>query len=72
MGFFAPARTPAAVADKLVAALREITQSTELRTKLLDMGFEPFGGTADAFASDIKSQYPVWAGLVKAAGVMPE
>jgi tripartite-type tricarboxylate transporter receptor subunit TctC len=72
MGFFAPARTPAPVVDKLVAALREITQSTEVRTKLLDMGFEPFGGTADAFASDIQSQYPVWAGLVKAAGVVPQ
>jgi tripartite-type tricarboxylate transporter receptor subunit TctC len=72
MGFFAPVRTPAPVVDKLVAALREITQSTEVRTKLLDMGFEPFGGTADAFANDIKGQYPVWAGLVKAAGVMPE
>jgi tripartite-type tricarboxylate transporter receptor subunit TctC len=52
--------------------LREITQSADVRTKLLDMGFEPFGGTADAFANDIKSQYPVWAGLVKAAGVKSE
>jgi tripartite-type tricarboxylate transporter receptor subunit TctC len=72
MGFFAPARTPAPVVDKLAAALREITQSSELRSKLLDMGFEPAGTTPDAFASDIKTQYPVWAGLVKAAGVMPE
>ncbi len=72
MGFFAPARTPAAVADKLTAALREITQSPELRTKLLDMGFEPAGTAADTFANDIKTQYPVWAGLVKAAGVVPE
>ena len=72
MGFFAPARTPAPVADKLVIALREITQSAEVRNKLLDMGFEPLGGPPDAFANDIKSQYPIWAGLVKAAGVMPE
>jgi tripartite-type tricarboxylate transporter receptor subunit TctC len=72
LGFFAPARTPAAVVDKLSAALREATQSPELRTKLLDMGFEPLGSTPDAFANDIKSQYPAWAGLVKAAGVVPE
>ena len=72
MGFFAPARTPAPVVDKLAAALREITQSAELRSKLLDMGFEPAGTAPDAFASDIKTQYPVWAGLVKAAGVTPE
>ncbi|HET9205227.1 MAG TPA: tripartite tricarboxylate transporter substrate binding protein [Burkholderiaceae bacterium] len=72
LGFFAPARTPAAVVDKLAAALREATQSPELRSKLLDMGFEPLGSTPDAFANDIKSQYPAWAGLVKAAGVVPE
>ncbi|HEX6722265.1 MAG TPA: tripartite tricarboxylate transporter substrate binding protein [Burkholderiaceae bacterium] len=72
MGFFAPARTPPTVAEKLTAALREITQSPELRTKLLDMGFEPAGTAADTFANDIKTQYPVWAGLVKAAGVVPE
>ena len=72
LGFFAPARTPAAVVVKLAAALREATQSAELRSKLLDMGFEPLGSTPDAFANDIKSQYPAWAGLVKAAGVVPE
>ena len=44
------------------AALREITQSPELRGKLLDMGFEPVGTTPDAFANDIKSQLPAWAG----------
>ena len=72
MGFFAPARTPATVSDKLVTALREITQSAEVRSKLLDMGFEPLGGTPEAFAAGLKTEYPVWAGLVKAAGVMPE
>ncbi|HEU5295964.1 MAG TPA: tripartite tricarboxylate transporter substrate binding protein [Burkholderiaceae bacterium] len=72
MGFFAPARTPAPVLDKLVPALREITQSTDVRTKLLDMGFEPAGSTPDEFASALKTEFPVWAALVKAAGVTPE
>jgi tripartite-type tricarboxylate transporter receptor subunit TctC len=72
LGFFAPARTPAPVVDKLAAAMREVTQSQEVRSKLLDMGFEPAGTTPEAFAGDIKTQYPAWAGLVKAAGVMPE
>jgi len=72
MGFFAPARTPAPVLDKLVPALREITQSLELRAKLLDMGFEPLGGAPDEFAASLKNEYPLWAGLVKAAGVTAE
>jgi len=72
MGFFAPAHTPAPVLDKLAPALREITQSPELRSKLLDMGFEPLGGTPDEFAASLKSEFPLWAGLVKAAGVTAE
>jgi len=72
LGFFAPARTPAAVVEKLAGALREVTQSPEVRGKLLDMGFEPAGTAPDAFAGDIKSQYAAWAALVKAAGVTPE
>ena len=72
MGFFAPARTPPAVLDRLVPTLREITQSTEARNKLLDMGFEPLGSTPDEFANGLKAEFPVWAALIKAAGVMPE
>jgi len=72
MGFFAPARTPAPVLEKLVPALREITQAAELRAKLLDMGFEPLGGTPEEFASGLKAEFPIWAALVKAAGVTAE
>ena len=72
VGFLAPARTPRPVVDKLVAALREITQAPEVRAKLLDMGFEPLGNGPDDFAATQKAELPQWAALVKAAGVTPE
>ena len=69
LGFMAPARTPQPVVDKLVAALREITHSAEIRAKLQDMGFEPLGNTPEEFAAAQRAELPQWAALVKAAGV---
>ena len=69
VGFFAPAKTPQPIVDKLVAALREITQSAEVRGKLLDMGFEPLGNTPEEFAAAQKTELPQWAALIKATGV---
>ncbi len=46
---FAPARTPAAVTERLAAALRRIALEPEVRTKLVELGLEPVGSTlADA------------------------
>jgi tripartite-type tricarboxylate transporter receptor subunit TctC len=72
LGFFAPARTPKPVVDKLVALLREITQDATVRGKLLDMGFEPLGNTPEEFAAAQRAEMPQWAALIKAAGVTPE
>jgi tripartite-type tricarboxylate transporter receptor subunit TctC len=69
LGFFAPAHTPQPVVDKLVAALREITQSPDVRAKLQDMGFEPLGNTPAEFAAAQRAELPQWAALVKAAGL---
>ncbi|MFY9511583.1 MAG: tripartite tricarboxylate transporter substrate binding protein [Rubrivivax sp.] len=72
VGFMAPAKLPKAVVDKLVAALREITQTPELRAKLSDMGFEPLGNTPDDFAAAQRAEIPQWAALIKASGVTIE
>ena len=72
VGFMAPARTPRPVVDKLVAALREITQSAEVRAKLLDLGFEPLGNTPEEFAAAQKAEIPQWAALIKSSGVTIE
>ena len=69
LGFFAPAHTPQPIVDKLVGALREITQSAEVRAKLQDMGFEPLGNTPAEFAAAQKAELPQWAALIKAAGI---
>jgi tripartite-type tricarboxylate transporter receptor subunit TctC len=69
LGFMGPARMPRPVVDKLAGALREITQSPEVRERLQALGFEPLGNTPEEFAVAQKAELPQWAALVKAAGV---
>ena len=69
LGFMGPARMPRPVVDKLVTALREITQTAEVRERLQALGFEPLGNTPEEFAAVQKSELAQWAALVNAAGV---
>lgn len=69
IGFLAPAKTPKPVVDMLVTALREITQTAEVRSKLIDRGWEPLGSTPEEFAAGQKAELPQWAALIKASGV---
>ena len=69
VGFYAPARVPQAVLDKLVEALREITRTPEVSGRLLDMGFEPRGNTPAEFVASVRGDYSRWEAIIKAAGV---
>ena len=72
VGLVGPAKLPRAVTDKLASAMREITQTPEVRAKLLDMGFEPMSSTPDEMAAAMRAEQAPWAALLKAAGVTPE
>lgn len=72
IGMYAPAKTPPAVLEKIVTALREITRLPDVRDKLLETGFEPLGNTPQEFAARYKADLPRWADMIKAAGVTPE
>jgi tripartite-type tricarboxylate transporter receptor subunit TctC len=72
LGFLGPAKMPAAVVERLVAALREISQTPEIRTRLQDMGFEPMASTPEEFTAVQRAALPQWAAMVKASGVTIE
>lgn len=72
IGVYAPAKTPRAVIDTWVAALREITAMPDVRAKLEMFGFEPLGNTPAQFMDRYKADYPRIAELIKAAGVTAE
>lgn len=68
-GFLAPARTPRATVDKVAQKLRELTQTAEIRSRLIDIGLEPSSSTPEEFARSQKADLPQWAALLKASGV---
>ncbi len=72
IGLYAPAKTPAAVLDKLSTALREITKLPDVRERLLETGFEPLGNSPQDFAARYRADLPRLAELIKAAGIKPE
>ena len=68
-GVMVPAKTPAAIVDRLNAELTKAMEAPDVREKLRAMGSEPSGiRTPDAFAALIASELKLYAGLIKQSG----
>lgn len=68
-GLFAPAGTPAPVVDKLHAAVNRLLEDATVRAAIQAQGAEPQAKSAAAFATQLRTEYPQWKGIVEAAGV---
>ncbi|EGI75427.1 Bug family tripartite tricarboxylate transporter substrate binding protein [Hylemonella gracilis] len=68
-GLFAPAGTPAPVVDKLHAAVNRLLEDVTVRAAIQAQGAEPQAKSAAAFATQLRTEYPQWKGIVEAAGV---
>lgn len=66
---FAPKGTPPAVTGALNAAVNKVLARPEVRQRLLELGFEPAGGTAAALSDFAKKERLRWAPIIKAAGI---
>ncbi|HXF65277.1 MAG TPA: tripartite tricarboxylate transporter substrate binding protein [Burkholderiales bacterium] len=71
-GLFAPARTPAAIVRRLNAELRAALESPEVAQQLAQNGFEPIGGTPEAFTKAIGAETAKWAAVIRASGARAE
>jgi tripartite-type tricarboxylate transporter receptor subunit TctC len=65
----APARTPAAVIERLNREVNAILQSPELKDAARVEAYTIVGGTAADFAAHLKSEHAKFARLVKDAGI---
>lgn len=66
--FHTTAGTPRATIDRLSAAIAAAVNAPEVRERLLAIGLEPVGSTADELARRIADDTAKWAPLVKASG----
>jgi tripartite-type tricarboxylate transporter receptor subunit TctC len=69
---YAPRGTPATVIAALSAAVNKIMARPDARQKLLDIGFDPGGGSPDQLGEFAISERKKWAPLIKQAGIKVE
>lgn len=71
-GLLAPAGTPPAIIRKLHLETAKALAQPDLRAKLAEQGLEAIGNSPDEFAAIIKSEIPMWAKVIKEAGIKPD
>jgi tripartite-type tricarboxylate transporter receptor subunit TctC len=68
-GMLAPAGAPVDIIRRLNAEFNRAIADTDMRTRMLNNGFEPVGGPPEKFGELIRAEIAKWAPVVKAAGV---
>jgi tripartite-type tricarboxylate transporter receptor subunit TctC len=71
LGVFAPAGTPVPVINRLSTEIATAMAQPETREKMIQLGYEPVGSTAEEFASFQAAELPRVAALVQASGAQP-
>ena len=71
-GLMAPAKTPKEIVARWNTEVDRILASPDLKTRFLNDGLEPMGGTQEAFAGFIRVEIEKYARLVKASGMKPQ
>jgi len=68
-GMVAPPKTPAAIANKLSAAIAESLKQPDVAKLLTDLGLEAVGDTPAEMAVFLKHESERWGNLIRALGV---
>lgn len=71
-GFFAPAKTPQDIVDRLSAALVDAVKTPQVSGKLEELGFRVEAGNAQEFTRYIEGDIRRWRELIKTTGVVIE
>jgi tripartite-type tricarboxylate transporter receptor subunit TctC len=71
-GALAPARTPGEIVQRVSTTIAQVLKMPDVREKLVELGFDPIGGTPAEFAALLASEMDKWAKVIKAAGVRLE
>jgi tripartite-type tricarboxylate transporter receptor subunit TctC len=67
-GILAPVGTPQPILEKLNAAINAALKSNDVAEKIATEGGAPLGGTAETFATLMKTDLARWGEIVKASG----
>lgn len=67
-GVLVPAKTPAAIVERLQTEIAKLLHAPEIKEKLEAIGVSPAGGTSKEFGTFIRSELAKWAKIVKDSG----
>jgi tripartite-type tricarboxylate transporter receptor subunit TctC len=68
----APAGTPPAIVQKLNREIARALENTELRNKLLGMGYQIYNNTPEQVSQKIKVDIEKWSKVIKAGNIKPD
>jgi tripartite-type tricarboxylate transporter receptor subunit TctC len=72
IGLAAPAKTPAAILDRLNAEVAKMLASPEVKDRLAALAFMPVGGSREQFGAFMKAEIAKWSKLAKETGAKAE
>ena len=68
-GCLAPAGTAREIVGRASSAIAGVLKLPDVSQRLVELGFDPIGGTPDQFAAVIRSETEKWARVIRAARV---
>jgi len=71
-GLVAPAGTPAAIVNRIAAAVRDMVALPEVVTRLQAMGVDPIGNTPAQFAETVRADVAIWSEAARASNLKVE
>jgi tripartite-type tricarboxylate transporter receptor subunit TctC len=71
-GVVAPAGTPAAVVNRVAAAVKEMISLPETIARLQQMGVDPVGDTPAQFADTLRADLSIWSEAARASNLKIE
>lgn len=69
VGVIAPAKTPAAIVQRLSAEYQAAVKTQEIYDKIVENGMDPVGSTGEQFLATYQNDRPVWRQLLSKAGL---
>ena len=69
---FAPAKTPAAIIQRLNQETQAVLKTAETRERFLNAGVEPVGGPPEQLGALMKSEMAKWGKVIRDAGLRAE
>ncbi|MGC3962272.1 MAG: tripartite tricarboxylate transporter substrate binding protein [Rhodocyclaceae bacterium] len=68
-GVFAPAGTPAVLVDKINGAIQKIVREQDIKSRLIELGFEPVSGGPAELGQHVQENVTKWAKVIPQANI---